>query len=52
MVFSGLTNAALMKHKIFAFLAFNLIVLYSIVKTNRIEDSKKLNFNENSNIRD
>ena len=52
MVFSGLTNAALMKHQIFAFLAFNLIVLYSIVKTNRIEDSKKLNFNENSNIRD
>ena len=52
MVFSGLTNAGLMKHQIFAFLAFNLIVLYSIVKTNRIEDSKKLNFNENSNIRD
>ena len=51
MVFSGLTNAALMKHQIFAFLAFNLIVLYSIVKTNRIEDSKKLNFNENSNNR-
>ena len=51
MFFSGLTNTALMKHQIFAFLAFNLIVLGSLVKLTKIEDSQKLHINENSNIR-
>ena len=37
MLFSGITNAGLMKHQIFAFLAFNLIVLNSIVKLNHIK---------------
>ncbi len=41
MFFSGFTNSGLMKHQIFAFLAFNLVVLDSIVNLIRTENSKK-----------
>jgi hypothetical protein len=39
MLFSGLSNAGLMKHQIFAFLALNLIILESLVSSLKIENT-------------
>ena len=39
MLFAGLSNAAIMKHQIFAFLALNLIILESLVYSLKIQNT-------------
>jgi len=41
MLFAGLSNAGLMKHQVFAFLALNLIILESLVYSLKIQNTPK-----------